>query len=107
MWDGAHCSLRLIEAFRHLAQVPVNRGPHSNSGYWARAGRVAHGSGAVLAGALPAPATAGDACCAERRQVQSDRFRERQDCPQAAQVAAGASADQPRWARRDRCRAEA
>ena len=105
MWDGAHCSLRLIEAFRHLAQVPVNRGPHSNSGYWARAGRVAHGSGAVLAGALPAPATAGDACCADRRQVQSDRFRERQDRPQAEQVAA--PADQPRRARRHRCRVTA
>jgi hypothetical protein len=98
MWDGAHCSLRLIEAFRHLAQVPVNRGPHSNSGYWARAGRVAHGSGAVLAGALPAPATVGDACCAERRQVQSDRLRERQDRPQAEQARGDGPAYQPRWA---------
>ena len=74
MWDGAHCSLRLIEAFRHLAQVPVNRGPHSNSGYWARAGRVAHGSGSILAGALPKPSSSSDACGADGREVPIDRL---------------------------------
>ena len=34
VWIGAHVGLRLIEAFKTLAMVPVNRGPRSKSGYW-------------------------------------------------------------------------
>ena len=33
-WIGPHVGLRLIEAFRTLARMPMPRGPSSKSGYW-------------------------------------------------------------------------
>ena len=33
-WIGAHAGLRLVEAFKTLAQVPASRGPASKSGWW-------------------------------------------------------------------------
>ena len=36
-WIGAHAGVRLVEAFKTLAQVPVNRGPASKSGWWPHA----------------------------------------------------------------------
>ena len=34
MWDGPHCSVRLVEAFKTLAAMPEQRGPRFRSGHW-------------------------------------------------------------------------
>jgi hypothetical protein len=33
-WDGPHCSVRLVQAFKTLASMPVANGPRFRSGSW-------------------------------------------------------------------------
>jgi hypothetical protein len=33
-WDGPHCGVRLVQAFKTLSAIPVAKGPSSKSGYW-------------------------------------------------------------------------
>jgi hypothetical protein len=35
-WDGPHCSVRLVQAFKTLAAMPVANGPRFKSGHWAQ-----------------------------------------------------------------------
>ena len=35
VWIGSHVGLRLVEAFKTLAAIPVANGPHFRSGHWA------------------------------------------------------------------------
>jgi hypothetical protein len=34
MWDGPHCGVRLVQAFKTLSALPTANGPRFNSGYW-------------------------------------------------------------------------
>ena len=36
LWDGPHCGVRLVQAFKTLSAIPVAKGPSSRSGYWPR-----------------------------------------------------------------------
>jgi hypothetical protein len=33
-WIGSHCGLRLVQAFKTLAKMPMSFGPRFGSGYW-------------------------------------------------------------------------
>jgi hypothetical protein len=33
-WDGPHCGVRLVQAFKTLSAIPVAKGPSTRSGYW-------------------------------------------------------------------------
>ena len=35
-WIGSHCGLRLVQAFKTLARMPMSFGPRFGSGYWPR-----------------------------------------------------------------------
>jgi hypothetical protein len=35
VWDGPHCGVRLVQAFKTLAALPTANGPRFQSGYWA------------------------------------------------------------------------
>jgi hypothetical protein len=34
VWDGPHCGVRLVQAFKTLAALPTANGPRFNSGFW-------------------------------------------------------------------------
>jgi hypothetical protein len=34
LWDGPHCGVRLVQAFKTLSTLPPAKGPSSRSGYW-------------------------------------------------------------------------
>ena len=36
VWDRPHAGVRLVEAFKTLSQMPMERGPRFKSGYWAQ-----------------------------------------------------------------------